>query len=114
MKIATFILCLSVCLSSISVGGASAGSQKCPRIYQPVCGVVASAKRIATLPNSCEADKVGATILHPGQCQGAGQARCPRNPLGQVCARNDAGEKTYDNLCWAEKNWAVFVHNGSC
>jgi hypothetical protein len=60
----------------------------------------------ATYTNSCEADKAGSTILHDGKCQGPGRARCPRNNLRPVCARTikTQVEKTYDNLCWAEKD----------
>lgn len=61
-----------------------------------------------------EAQNATATILHGGKCQGAGQKRCPFFP--PVCAKNIKAriEKTYDSLCWAEKDWAVLVHKGPC
>jgi hypothetical protein len=94
---------------------AAAEALRCPRIFRPVCGVVISTRTITTYANSCVAKGAGAKFLHDGKCMGPGEARCPHeSPLDPVCARNDAGEKTYDNLCWAEKDWAVFIHKGPC
>lgn len=107
------ILMLCASLAWMSMALVTAQAQECPRIYKPVCGVVVSASRIATYPNSCEADKAGARILHEGKCQGPGQERCPHIQI-PVCAKNSSGEKTYDNLCWAEKDWAVLIHKGPC
>jgi hypothetical protein len=108
----TFILLAS--LAWMSSGPTFANAPQCPRTYKPVCGVVQSARLIATYTNSCEAEKAGAKFLHEGKCRGPGEARCPHNSIAPVCGRTDAGEKSYDNLCWAEKDWAVLVHNGRC
>jgi hypothetical protein len=116
MRAATLILCLCASLAWTSIGPPIAqAAPLCPRIYKPVCGVV-PASDIATYANSCDADKAGATILHVGKCQGPGQARCPHNPFKPVCAKTimTQVEKTYDNLCWAEKDWAVWLHDGPC
>ena len=111
-----FMLMFGVVASLVwmSLAPSVANAQECPQTYKPVCGVVESEKRIATFSNSCTAKMAGALVLHTGKCQGPGEARCPHNSAAPVCAKNSAGEKTYDNLCWAEKDWAVLVHKGAC
>jgi hypothetical protein len=110
-----FLLSLSV-LSLLPAVPARAQSQVlCPQIYKPVCGLT-SAHIITTYSNSCEAGRAGATILHDGPCEGAGEARCPHIAINPVCARGvkTGKEKTYDNICWAEKDWAALMHAGAC
>ena len=90
-------------------------SAACPKVYLPVCGLQKPAGP-TTFGNSCEAGRAKAPILHDGRCVGAGQSRCAHNNAFPVCAINlDKGyKKTYDNLCWAEKDWSALLYKGPC
>ncbi|HEX4080457.1 MAG TPA: hypothetical protein VHX61_16465 [Rhizomicrobium sp.] len=117
MNARAFIFFLAAGLAWCSAMPAGAQPlQACPMIYQPVCGVVVSAREIATYANSCRADQERAAILHDGKCQGADTAKCPRDIVQPVCARKlkSGIETTYDSLCRAEKDWAVLAHKGRC
>lgn len=83
----------------------------CPKVYLPVCGLTQT-KQLQTFSNACVASAAGATVLHAGRCNGA---LCPDYIIhGGVCAKSavTGAVRWYDNLCWAEKNWAIFLHYG--
>jgi hypothetical protein len=94
---------------AVLADGASA--KICPQIVQPVCALT-KAHQLSTFNNPCMAASVGATVLHQNECFGTHCTHVITN--GGVCARSaiDGKVKWYDNLCWAEKNWAIFLHNG--
>jgi hypothetical protein len=96
-------------LLAVLTSGASARS--CPQIVRPVCALT-KAHQLSTFNNACMADSVGATVLHPNECFGTHCTHIITN--GGVCARSAINGKVkwYDNLCWAEKDWAIFLHNG--
>jgi hypothetical protein len=93
----------------VLAGGASA--KICPQIVRPVCALT-KAHQLTTFNNACMAANIGATVLHQGECFGT---HCPHIITnGGACARSAISGKVkwYDNLCWAEKDWAIFLHNG--
>jgi hypothetical protein len=87
---------------------------RCPAGFLPVCAVADN--KLMTFGNSCEAHRANGTILHDGKCQGDGEKRCPRNNAFPVCGMNirTGVRKTYDNVCWAEKDLAVVLNYGVC
>ena len=89
-------------------------AKECPALVAKVCAVD-QARQLMTFNNSCEATRAGATVLHSKECNGT---FCPRNcVVGHgVYARGVFTGKImpYDNMCWAEKNFAVFVKYGAC
>ncbi|HEY5225744.1 MAG TPA: hypothetical protein VIJ06_03040 [Methylovirgula sp.] len=106
-------LIAAIVLLALGVG-AEAKTRICPMIVLPVCAVDAS-KQLQTYNNGCLAVSAGATVLHTGQCNGT---FCPFECVADkgVYARSVETRKinVYDNLCWAEKGFAVFVHYGKC
>lgn len=102
---------LALCLNN-AVSAREIGEMRCSRLYAPVCGLKES--NLRTYSNACLADVASALVLHAGKCISHG--RCPRIRILPVCGRSPSTgkEKTYDNLCWAEKDWAIFVHKGPC
>jgi hypothetical protein len=59
--------------------------------------------------------RAGGTVLHGGACNGA---HCPHYCIADhaAIARGVKTGKihTYDNMCWAEKDYAVFLRYGKC
>jgi len=85
----------------------------CPDIVSPVCALSASDK-LQSFTNACEAQHAGSTVLHQGKCNGR---FCPHNCVvhGVYAKGIKTGiVKLYDNICWAEKDFAVFVKYGAC
>jgi hypothetical protein len=93
---------------------AEANGKICPQVVLPVCAVDAS-KQLQTYNNGCMAKAAGATVLHTGPCAGS---FCPFECVADkgVYARSVETRKInlYDDMCWAEKGFAVFVHYGKC
>jgi hypothetical protein len=93
---------------------AEAKPRICPQIVLPVCAVD-TAKQLQTYNNSCMAKAAGAIVLHNGACAGS---FCPFECVADkgVYARSVVTHKinVYDNMCWAEKGLARFVHYGKC
>ncbi|MBV9288246.1 MAG: hypothetical protein JO288_10560 [Hyphomicrobiales bacterium] len=79
-----------------------------------VCGYTQT-HALHTFPDACQAQAAGATVLHPAACNGA---FCPQGCApdhGVVARRTANGQiKSYDNVCWAEKDHAVILRFGKC
>ena len=79
-----------------------------------VCGYTQT-HALHTFPDACQAQAAGAMVLHAGACNGA---FCPQSCVadhGVVARRVPNGQiKTYDNVCWAEKDHAVILRFGKC
>jgi hypothetical protein len=102
------ISAIAILLAVLSSG---ASAKICPQIVEPVCALT-KAHQLGTFNNACMAVSVGAIVLHKNECFGTHCTHIITN--GGVCARGAISGKTkwYDNLCWAEKDWAIFLHNG--
>lgn len=108
------------------------GPRLCTREYAPVCG--RQGARTRTFPNSCEADRAGYRIAHPGQCRtsgggnwgpgpvpGPGPRPGPRPPpractaeYVPVCATRNGALRTFSNACMAQAaEWRI-VRRGGC
>jgi hypothetical protein len=79
-----------------------------------VCGYTQT-HALHTFPDACQAQAAGAMVLHAGACNGA---FCPQSCVadhGVVARRVANGQiKPYDNVCWAEKDHAVYLRAGKC
>ena len=80
-----------------------------------VCGYTQT-HALHTFPDACQAQAAGAMVLHAGACNGA---FCPAQSCvpdhGVVARRVANGQiKGYDNVCWAEKDHAVYLRMGKC
>jgi hypothetical protein len=106
------LLLLSLLLLGKSV--APANSAICPRIFAPVCAATV-AHQLSTFANRCEARAASAIVLHDGKCNGTFCGHYCVKDRGAVAKSIMTGAvKTYDNVCWAEKNFAAFVKYGPC
>jgi hypothetical protein len=116
-------------LSKIAMGAALLGAlltfvsipqpadARCPRVLYQACVlepiyIAPGGTRATVFTNACLAHARGWTILHRGACLGP---NCPFI-VEPVCAINPFSHApmTYPNLCIAEVDNAVFVHNGPC
>jgi hypothetical protein len=91
----------------------SADAKLCPGIVSPVCALD-GAKQLQTFNNACEAVRTGATVLHQGKCY---PEFCSHLCIGKGVYGKGAITgtlKLYDNMCWAEKDFAVFMKYGPC
>jgi hypothetical protein len=84
----------------------------CPPILAPVCALNPNGTR-QTYSSPCIARLHHAKVLHRGKCIGGEFCTFIWAP---VCAINPNSHKpeTYPNLCVAEHDNAVWVHNGTC
>jgi len=97
-------------------GGAGITYGECADPDGVVCALVAHSLT-KTLPSSCVAAEQGATILHVGKCVATVDTRCGvTGGMDFVCGRSLAagGDRTYDNMCYAEKDWAIIISRGRC
>jgi hypothetical protein len=70
---------------------------------------------LQTFGNVCDARGAGAIVLHAGKCNGTFCGRYCVKDHGAIAKSIKTGAiKTYDNACWAEKNFAVFLKYGPC
>ncbi len=102
----------AIVVSGFSWAPTPADAAICPRIFLPVCALNPAGVRM-TYANGCLARAAHATILHRGKCIGG--VFCPF--IWQpVCAIDPfwKQKRTYPNLCVAEHDNAVWVHNGPC
>jgi len=85
----------------------------CPDIFMPVCAVKHGARQ--TYPNSCDARRAHARILHAGACVAPSGNIC-FDLFMPVCAINPHTHKrqTYGNLCQAEIADATVASEGAC
>ena len=92
----------------------SATAKAAPKADLSVC-VYTLAHALRTFADACQAGAAGTTVLHAGACN---DAFCPQGCVADraVTARRVANGqvKTYDNICWAEKDHAVFLHYAKC
>ena len=107
-------LSLAVAAAILSFAPAKAATI-CPHIVLPVCAVSPEKAELQTFNNACEAERAGFKFLHVGKCYPTFCNFLCRINHGVVAKNVVTGlEHTYDNLCWAEKNWARFEHYGPC
>lgn len=100
-------------IAAVVTGIQPAEAARCARLVLPACALTA-ARQLQTFQNACEAKNAGAAVLHQGRCF---PTFCSHLCVRQgVFARGALSGKLklYDNLCWAEKDWAVFVRHGGC
>jgi hypothetical protein len=85
----------------------------CPDIFMPVCAVKHGVRK--TYPNSCNAGRVRAHVLHAGECVAPNGNVCFELFM-PVCAIDPKTHKrhTYGNLCEAEVADATLVAEGAC
>jgi hypothetical protein len=85
----------------------------CPRLINWVCALNSSTQ-LETFQNSCEAIKAKAVVLHQGQCfpTFCSHLCIEHGIVGRGALSGKV--KLYDNLCWAEKDFAIFVKLGPC
>jgi len=90
---------------------AHAEPKMCPHLVAPVCTLTGEAR--TTFNNSCEAERVGATVLHDGACEGGDMCSMIYKP---VCGINPATgkEQTYSGICVSEHANAKITHDGEC
>jgi len=85
----------------------------CPKLVDPVCAVDTS-RYLKTFNNKCEALRAGGKYLHEGACFAEFCTHlCIAHGIygrGVFSGRT----KLYDNLCWAEKDFAQYVSDGPC
>jgi len=91
------------------------GAQKTAAKDLMVCGYTLT-HALHTFPDACQAQAAGAMVLHAGACNGE---FCPAQSCaadhGVVARRVANGQiKSYDNVCWAEKDHAVYLRAGKC
>jgi len=101
--------------AGLAVSAPARAAVNCPDIVLPVCAVSPAKSALQTFNNACEANRAGFKVLHGGKCYGKFCARYCIINHGVVARGVVTGiERTYDNLCWAEKDWARFEHYGAC
>lgn len=109
MKILTSFALIAATCGSIAPANAA-----CPRIFSPVCAAT-SAHQLQTFANACEALSVEAIVLHVGKCNAAFCVHyCVKDHGAIAKSINTGAIKTYDNICWAEKDFSVFLKFGPC
>jgi hypothetical protein len=94
-------------------GIAQAAAASCPALVKPVCAVTA-ARQLKTFSNACQALRAGAMLLH--------EEACLPEFCAHICIINGVQARGvftgkvrfYDNLCWAEKDFARFIRNVPC
>jgi hypothetical protein len=82
-------------------------------LIDPVCALDKS-KHLQTYNNKCEALQAGAKYLHDGICfaEFCSHLCVVHGIYGQGVFSGRT--KLYDNLCWAEKDFARYVGDGPC
>jgi len=85
----------------------------CPLVVFKACVLAPNGARMSVATNACLARARHWTILHRGPCHDGPFCTFIWAP---VCAINPFthAKQTYPNLCVAEHDNAVFVHNGTC
>jgi hypothetical protein len=104
---------LTIMILLLSVGFESAFAATCPTLVDRVCAVT-SARKLETFNNACEAARAHAYLLYHGACL---PEFCPHICIvNGVYARGVFTGKSqfYDNLCWAEKNFARYIRDMPC
>jgi hypothetical protein len=87
----------------------------CPDIFMPVCAVGWHGVR-KTYPNSCDARRSHARILHAGDCIAPSPSNICFRIFMPVCAIDPRTHRrhTYGNLCDSEVANATVVAEGAC
>jgi hypothetical protein len=90
----------------------------CLAIYEPVCAVRRGERR--TYGNACEAQRVRARIVHPGECEPASrpdpipsEVSCPMI-YEPVCGVRNGEVRTFGNSCEAGSVGAEVLYEGEC
>jgi hypothetical protein len=82
--------------------------------YRCLHFALSETEKLQTFNNHCEAVRANAIKLHMGACF---PDRCDHLIRNRgVCGKNSVSGTIhwYENLCWAEKDWATFMNYGSC
>jgi len=101
-------------VKTASAATAKPAPKAAAKVDLTVCGYTLT-HALHTFSDACQAEAAGATVLHAGACNGA---FCPQGcsaDHGVVARRVANGQiKAYDNVCWAEKDHAVYSRGGKC
>ena len=111
MRLFTLLL-LALAFSSSEMRTAGA-AVACPQIVDTVCAVGMS-KQLKTYNNKCEAMRAGGRFLHQGVCfpEFCAHICIEHGVYGRGVFTGRL--RLYDNLCWAEKNFARYIRDGKC